>query len=314
MSMEIGIIGIGGVGGYFGGKLCKAVTTPDTNVYFVARGKHLAEIRQIGLTVSTAAEGEWVCHPTVATDCIEELPMLDVCLVCVKSYDLKLVIQQLQHKVSGTTAIVPLLNGIDIYERIREDLVTAQVFPACAFISTHIAAPGRVEKQGGACKILLGKDSQAATVVPHQLLALFEKSGIQHEWVDDVMVALWTKYIFIAAFGLVTASFDKTLGEVMGSEVLSDNVLAVMSEIAELSEKQGVVLPEGIIKASFAKGCEFPYKTKTSFQRDVDLSDKPDERDLFGGTILRLGRQLGVATPKTFELCERLNLRKPLHI
>ncbi len=310
--MEIGIIGIGGVGGYFGGKLCQLKTTPDVNVHFVARGKHLAKIRQSGLMVNTALEGEWICHPTLATDRIEDLPTLDVCLVCVKSYDLKPVIQQLQSRVSATTAIVPLLNGIDIYERIREDLSMAQVFPACVYIGTHLAGHGKVVQQGGARKIRLGKDPQAANVVPQRLFELFDKSTIKYEWVDDVAVALWTKYIFIAAFGLVTASFNKTIGEVMNSTALSEDVQDVIGEIMTLSEKQGVALPEGIATASYEKGHEFSFETKTSFQRDVELADKPDERDLFGGTILRLGQQYGVATPKTLELWGRLGRRKPL--
>ena len=141
---------------------------------------------------------------------------------------------------------------------------------------------------------------------------VFDNSGIRYEWCDDVTIALWTKYIFIAAFGLVTASFDKTLGEVMGSSPLSECVLAVMREIVALSEKKGVSLPAGIILESYAKGREFSYETKTSFQRDVEAADKPDERDLFGGTILRLGQQLDVATPMTLDLWERLSRRKPL--
>jgi len=314
MSIKIGILGMGGVGGYFGGKLCRLTATPDARVYFVARGQHLAEIRRNGLRVSTALEGEWLCRPTLATERIDELPTLDVCLVCVKSYDLKAVVQQLRPKVSATTAILPLLNGIDIYERIRADLGTGQVFPACVFIGTHLAAPGRVMQQSGARKILLGKDPQFADVIPQQLLALFEQSNIQHEWLEDVTAALWTKYIFIAAFGLVTAGFDKTLGEVLDSGSLSADARAVMGEIVALSEKRGVVLPEGIITASYAKGREFPHETKTSFQRDVESPEKPDERDLFGGAILRLGQQSGVATPKTSELWERLNRRKPFPV
>ncbi len=309
--MKIGILGIGGVGGYFGGKLCKLAVSPEVAVYFVARGKHLAEVRQNGLQVSTGQEGEWVCHPTLATDQIEALPMLDICLVCVKAYDLKPVIRQLQSKVSAASVMVPLLNGIDIYERIREDLSTAQVFPACVYVGTHVAAPGKIVQQGGAGKILLGPDPKAPAVVPQPLLALFDQSGIQYEWTEAVTRALWAKYIFIAAFGLVTASFDKTLGEVMVSSALSDDVRAVMGEIVALAEKKGVALPAGIVAESYAKGWDFVSATKTSFQRDVEVADKPDERDLFGGTILRLGQQWGVATPATAALWEKLSQRKP---
>ncbi|MCX5817046.1 MAG: 2-dehydropantoate 2-reductase [Proteobacteria bacterium] len=312
MNINIGIIGVGGVGGYFGGKICKLGTAQGINTYFIARGKHLDEIRKNGLHVSTAAEGDWVCMPTFATDRIEELPVLDVCLLCVKSYDLRNVVLQLQRKVSGSTLIVPLLNGIDIYERIRETLSTANILPACVYVGTHIETYGKVTQKGGACKIFLGKDPQAANAAPHPLFELFHTSGIKYEWFEDVYPEIWGKYVFIAAFGLVTASFDKTLGQVIESSSLSNYVLSVMNEIVALSRKIGIVLPETIIMDSYQKGRNFPYETKTSFQRDFECMNKPDERDLFGGTILRLGKRLEIETPVTHELWEVLNHRKPL--
>jgi len=312
MGINIGIIGVGGVGGYFSGKLCPLTSTEGVKVYFVARGKHLDEIRKNGLWVSTAAEGDWICRPTLATDRIEDLPSLDVCLICVKAYDLSNVVGQLQTKVSETTAIVPLLNGIDIYERIREDLHTAQVFPACVYIGTHIETYGKVVQKGGACKIIFGKDPQGNGAVPQLLFDLFDKSGISYEWFGDVFPLIWTKYVFIAAFGLVTAGFDKTLGQVMESRRLSDCVLSVMHEIVTLARKKGIALPEAIVTESYEKGHDFPDETKTSFQRDYEYADKPDERDLFGATILHLGKQLGVETPATQALWEILNRRKPL--
>lgn len=310
--MNIGIIGVGGVGGYFGGKICKKALDREAKVYFVARGKHLDEIRKKGLHVSTAAEGDWVCTPTLATDRIEELPVLDVCLLCVKSYDLKNAVLQLADKVSDSTLIIPLLNGVDIYERIRENLRLAIVLPACVYVGTHIEAFGKVTQNGGACKILLGSDPQQAAIVPDSLFELFRTSRINYEWFEDVYPEIWGKYVFIASFGLVTAAFNKTLGQVVESRSLSDHVLSVMTEIIGLSRKIGIDLPETIIIDSYQKGHNFPYETKTSFQRDFEDVHKLDERDLFGGTILRLGKRLDINTPVTQKLCDILNDRKPL--
>jgi len=310
--MNIGIIGLGGVGGYFGGKICRSASMQDTKTFFVARGNHLDAIRKNGLHVSTATEGEWVCSPTLATDRIEELPLLDVCLLCVKSYDLTNAVAQLCERVSENTVIVPLLNGVDVYERIREHLKTAQVLPACVYIGTHIEAYGKVAQQGGACKILFGKDPHAHGPTPNQLFDLFSTSHIKYEWFEDPYPEIWKKYVFIASFGLVTAGFDKTMGQVMKSKSLSHYVLSVMDEIVQLAKKMGVILPETIITDSYRKGNDFPYGTKTSFQRDFESLDKPDERDLFGGTILRLGRQYHVDTPATKELMNLLHQKKPL--
>ena len=313
--VNIGIIGVGGVGGYFGGKLCRSLSAnPDMNFYFMARGPHLEAIRQHGLRVSTSAEGEWVCRPTLATDHFTDLPPLDVCLLCVKSYDLPHTLARLKPVVVPTTLILPLLNGIDIYERIRAVISTGLVFPACVYVGTHIESYGKVAQKGGACKILLGKDPQTPNFKPQMLLDLLAQSQIKYEWFDDAYPQIWEKYVFIVAFGLVTAAFDKTLGQVMESKELSDKVIAVMSEIAKLARCQGVVLPETIVTDSHQKGGDFPYETKTSFQRDVEQPNKPDERDLFGATIIRLGLALGVKTPVTQELSEKLNLRKGLNL
>jgi 2-dehydropantoate 2-reductase len=312
MHMNIGIIGLGGVGGYFGGKICKQTSMPGANISFVARGNHLDEIRKNGLHVSTATEGEWVCHPTFATDRIEELPVLDICLLCVKSYDLRNVVSQLCHKVSGSALLVPLLNGIDVYERIREELHTARVLPACVYMSSQIETYGKVTQKGGACTILLGMDPHVPGPAPNQLFDLFNASAITYEWFEDVSPEIWGKYIFISPFGMVTAAFDKTIGQVRESSTLSRYVLSVMEEIVQLSEKMGVALPETIIADSYQKGNSFPYETKTSFQLDFESMNRLDERDLFGGTILRLGKRLGIDTPVTQELWDMLNLRKPL--
>jgi len=310
--MNIGIIGVGGVGGYFGGKICKWASMPDRKIFFVARGKHLDAIRKNGLHVSTATEGQWVCSPTLATDRVKDLPILDVCLLCVKSYDLKHAVSQLLERVSETTVIVPLLNGVDVYERIREHLKTGQVLPACVYIGTHIETYGKVTQQGGACKILFGKDPHENAAVPNQLFDLFSASHIKYEWFEDPYPEIWKKYVFIASFGLVTAGFDKTMGQIMESNTFSDYVFSVMDEITQLAKKIGVKLPETIIADSYHKGHDFPYETKTSFQRDFESVDKPDERDLFGGTILRLGKEFHVDTPATKELMDILHQKKPL--
>jgi 2-dehydropantoate 2-reductase len=312
MSLNIGIIGVGGVGGYYGSKLCRLIAARRTNVYFVARGQHLSAIRHNGLSVRTAEEGDFMSHPTLATDEFKHLPMLDVCLICVKAYDLQNAVRQLGHCVSDATVIVPLLNGIDIYERIRSELNTGIIFPACTYIGVHISAPGRIYQKGGDCRILLGSDPQAAFFKPHFLFKLFDECDIQYEWCADIVPVLWRKYIFIAAFGMVMASFDKTLGQVMESPQLSEYAKTAMEEIARMARSKGVKLPEDLVGTTYQHGSGFAYESKTSFQRDFENSEKPDERDIFADTILRLGRQLGIETPVILELQNIMEQRKPL--
>lgn len=312
MDLNIGIIGTGGVGGYYGGKLCRLISTQNVKVYFVARGSHLDAIRRDGLSIRTAKEGEWIVRPTLATDDFNDLPMLDVCLMCVKAYDLLNATRRLRHCVSDATAIVPLLNGIDIYERMRSALDAGRIFPACTYIGVHISSPGKIYQKGGECRILLGPDPHADSFKPHVLFNLFDQSGIRYEWFDDIAAILWKKYVFIVAFGMVMAAFDRTLGQVMETPALSEKVLAVMEEIVRLAERQGVEMPADMVAQSYRHGGDFAYEAKTSFQRDFENRDKPDERDIFANTILRLAQQSGIETPVTRELRDLVERHKPL--
>ncbi len=307
--MNIAVIGIGGVGGYFGGKLTQLLKDDqDLNIYFIARGQHLNEIKRNGLLLDTE-DGQLLCNPTLATDDLSELPQLDFCLVCVKSYDLEKVLTGLKPKISAETMILPLLNGVDIYERIRTNIPGGVVFPSCVYVGTHIEKAGKVTQRGGACIIHFGKDPQN-DYINSKIFELLQKANIKFNWTDNPYSEIWSKYIFIASYGMVTANFNKTIGEVLQSDELSQYVKDIMAEIYQIAIKRGIVLPSTIVNDSYLKGAKFPFETKTSFQRDYENKEKPDERDLFGGAIIRLGEQSGVKTETTKMIYDSIQKNK----
>lgn len=310
--MNVGIIGIGGVGGYFGGKLTGLlgqVTNKDLKIYFVARNKHLEEIKKNGLLLSTV-EGETICRPTLATDNIGKLPELDLCLICVKIYDLNSVLKAVKNKIKDDTDIIPLLNGVDIYERVRKIIPNGVVYPSCAYVGTHLERCGKVTQNGGSCTILFGSDLKHPEVIPQRVFEIFEAASVKYKWCKDPYVEIWRKYIFVSSYAMITASEDKTLGQILESEELSEKLIGIMKEIEAIAQKQDVNFPDNIVETSFNQGKNFPYETKTSFQRDFEQKDKSDERELYGNTIIRLGESLGVATPITRSINEKLNLNK----
>lgn len=99
------------------------------------------------------------------------------------------------------------------------------------------------------------------------------------------------KYIFIAAYGLVTAKENKSLGEIYECNELRDKVKRIMEEIIELGKAEGIVFTDEILQVSLDKAKSFPYETKTSFQRDYETPGKKDERELFGDTLFKLGKK-----------------------
>lgn len=298
---NICVYGIGGVGGYFGAKIAHAINQNQqmgSNVYFIARGAHLNAIQRNGITVVSPNQ-TIVGKPALATDDVNQIPDPDLILLCVKSYDLDGVVKSIRSKVNPNTVIIPLLNGADIYDRIRVNLDTAIVLPACVFVGTHIKEPGVIAQNGGDGRILFGKDPKHNDVYPDAVIATFSKMGITCKWNDDPLPAIWSKYMFIASFGLITVFSGKNLGQIMDDDGDIENVRQIMGEIFDIAEKKGIRLPPDIIEKSIAKAHNFPYDTKTSYQRDVELKGSLNEGDLYGGTIIRAGKALGLATPVT---------------
>src|SRR5262245_11816091 len=105
--MKIAVIGAGGVGGYFGGRLAMA----GHDVSMTARGQHLAAIRAGRLRVRSI-KGDFTATVS-ATDDPAEIGPCDVVLFCVKSYDTEAAASQLSPLISADTAVVSLQNGID---------------------------------------------------------------------------------------------------------------------------------------------------------------------------------------------------------
>ena len=309
---DIAVIGVGGVGGFFGAPIAHNAGgdgAGPAQVFFVARGPHLNAIRTNGLTLTTTDGRLTACRPCLATDHIEELPPLDLCLVCVKCFDLDTVLLRLRPCLHEESLVLPLLNGAAIYERVRRRISTGTVFPACVYVSTKIAAPGVVEQIGGQGAFLFGPDPQRPDTDLGPLCAFLEQTGVKALWAEDPYPAIWQKYIFVAAFGLVTAHLNKTLGEVMADDDARALLHRVTSEIVAVAQALDVALPDGIIDDALALAYEYPFDQTTSYHRDVAEGRNENEGDLFGGTILRHADALGIPVPATRSVYEAIERR-----
>jgi len=311
--MKVGVIGTGGVGGYFGGKLAHAFqgrTHPSVEVHFVARGHHLEVIRERGLTLRTSDQGALNCRPVLATDRLEDLPKIDVFVVAVKGYDLDETSRNLIPRVSEETVILPLLNGVDIRERIRRHLRIGIILPACVYLGSCIEEPGVVTQTGNPGRMILGPDPEKAAR-PDRLLKAFEEASILHEWTPSVMAALWEKFVFIAGYGLISARFNKALGEIYDDDSLRNLTREIMEEISRVASARRIPLPQDIVDASLKKASLFNRDTQTSLQRDIHGKRGKSELDLFGGTVVEQGKELHVPTPVTERIYTELLKNTP---
>jgi len=299
--MNICFFGVGGVGGYYGTLVTRYCNdTGKGKTYFIARGRHKDAILEKGLLLKKNGGKEEIrVNPFFCSDTVDGLPVMDVVVVAVKGYDLEGAVRDITKITDSNSVILPLLNGADIYERIRQHLKKGYILPSCLYLGTHIESPGVIFQKGGSGQICIGRDPSFPEFYPEKLVQLFKDAGILIDYFENVNIEIWGKYIFIAPFALVTATYGKSIGEVAHDEKLSLLVKNIMQEIASIAKALKIELPSDIVEIAFSKANEFPFETKTSFQRDVEVKGRQSEWDLFGGTVIRYAEKFSLPADNT---------------
>lgn len=303
MKKSITVIGLGGVGGYFGFKLAQTYSTSSqASITFVARNETYTIIKDNGLTLLSAEHPNSTAYPNNLINNLNHLPVSDLLLICVKEYDLELVCITIKEKIKEDTIILPLMNGADIYERIRKIIPNGIVLPACVYVASHIKEKACVEHKGKSGKIILGKDPLHQQFSADEIVSLLKNAGIDVEFKEDSLPDIWTKFFFIASFGLVTARYNKSIGQVNDEDNLKEEALAIMTEIKKIATLKGIKLSDTIIPDTFEKAATFPYHTPTSLQLDVQSKKAQNELELFAGIIIKYGKELGVEVPAAIKI------------
>lgn len=307
--MRIGIIGIGGVGGYYGGKLAlKYSGRGKHEVIFYARGEHLAAIRKDGLRLVTV-DGEYTVRPMQATDNPAEMGPLDLAIFCTKSYGLEDAARAISANLGADSVVLPLLNGVDITDRLRAVLPRGEVLYGGVFISSAIQGPGIVKQVGGTGQLFFGPADPADVEKFRPIETLLKDAGIKAELSADALLPLWTKYIFIGPMAGVTSLTGKPFGDVLTDAEDRTLLEGMMKEIEAVARKKGVNFPPDIVQASLGKAAAFAPTTKTSMQLDYERGNRT-ELDIFTAYMVRAGRELGIPVPLHRKVYAELMMRE----
>jgi 2-dehydropantoate 2-reductase len=206
---NISIVGLGGVGGYFGFKLARKYQQhSDIDIAFVARLATYEAVKKNGLTLVSPEHADNTVKPDQLFKSVKEITRPDVIIICVKEYDLEKICTDLKDKVKDDSVILPLMNGVDIYERIRAIIPNGIVLPSCVYVAAHIKEKGVVEHKGNAGRIIIGNDPDKQAYKLRWLIQLLQQAGIDVTDKENAYSDIWTKFIFIASFGLVTPARD----------------------------------------------------------------------------------------------------------
>jgi len=293
--MKIAIAGIGGVGGYYGGKLARFYhARDDVAVYFMARGEHLRKIRKHGLKL-IHAEGEFIARPDRATDQPVELGGADLLIFAVKAYDLESAAEQLVPYTGNETVVLSLLNGVDHAEKLKRLFPGRRILNGCVYLSAFIESPGVVKQVGGSCKLFFGPE-EGSTEAFRLLEKMFRDAGIQAALVENIQAVVWEKYLFLSSIAGVTSLYGEAFGAVMADKEKRDLLRGLMQEVEQVAASKGIRLPEDIVDRAMKTIEGFPGQTKSSMQLDFEKGRKTELESL-PGYIVREAPGLGLDVP-----------------
>jgi 2-dehydropantoate 2-reductase len=291
--MKIVIVGSGGVGGYFGARLARA----GEDVTFVARGAHLQAIREHGMRIRSAVDGEWsVQANAVAT--LEGHAPADIVLLCVKSYDTEQAAELIRPVVGEHTAILSLQNGIDNEGKLARLYGDDRVLGGVAYIFANIEAPGVIaHHQLG--RIVFGRFDGQASDRAAAFADACNRAGITAEISRDIRKTLWEKYVFLVALAgttTVTRLPVAFIREVPETRRLWQQQI---DELLALAEADGAAL-DAEVKARCVRLMEsLAPGNYSSLYQDL-MNGKRLELDTLHGYATRLGENFGVSTPTLF--------------
>ena len=299
--MRIAVVGIGGIGGYVGGRLANRFP-PDSEheVLFVEkRADHLEAIQKDGLQL-LAKDGDATVRPSLATNDPGELGIVDVALLCTKGYDLVEASRMMKSAVDDHTVVIPPGNGVGNGDMVREGLAKGDILSACIYISTHARSVGVVEQVAGPRKFFFGNPNGDVDLY-RALEAVFADAGLNVELTPNILREVWSKYLFVEPLSVLTALYAVPQGGLLDDAPRRQQVQAMMQEVLALAVKVGVDLPPDIVEQSMSKADGFPYETKTSMQLDFEHG-RPTEVETMIGYAVRKAKELGVSMPQHEEV------------
>jgi len=289
--LRVAVIGAGGVGGYFGGRLAMA----GEEVIFIARGEHLQAMQSFGLRVESLLGDFWL-RPVSAVEDPEQVGPVDAILVAVKAWQLSEAVRRITPIVGQQTMVIPLQNGVEAPEQLVDLLGHEPVLGGLCRITSFIAAPGHICHTGIEPRLIFGELDGRDSSRAERLRAAFAGARVNTRVSNDIRREMWEKFLFIVGIsgvGAITRAPAGVFRALPQTRVLLEQVLA---EVIAVAQAIGISLDEQSRASTLDLIDSLPEDTVASMQRDI-LLGKPSELESHAGAVVRLGKEHGIPTP-----------------
>ena len=288
--MRIAVVGAGGVGGYFGGRLAAA----GAEVAFLARGAHLDAMRARGLRIDSPKGNLHLPRVTAESDPAAIGPV-DVAFFAVKLYDTEAALAMLPPLVRSDTIVIGFQNGVETVGTLTRAVGAAHTAGGVSYVSAVIAEPG-VIRHTAMDHLIFGMPDGSRSPQLEALLEACRPGGFQATLSQDITVDIWTKFVRLSVFSGMTAVTRGPIGVIVNDPELLEMLRAAVRETMAVAHAKGIAVPHIIADDVTAAYQALPPQAKASMLEDLERGRRI-ELPWLSGAVVRLGREAGVATP-----------------
>lgn len=303
--MHIAIIGAGGVGGYFGARFAHE----GEKVTFIARGAHLAAMREHGLRVRSA-NGDMSVNPVEATDDATTVGIVDLVMIAVKLWSTHDAIETARSMMGPNSTVVSFQNGIEAEDALIAAFGRERVLGGVANIAALIETPGLIRHNGTMAMLQFGELDGKRSPRVQTLLDICKRAGIDAKVPDDINKAIWEKYVFLASLSAMTALTRLPLGPLREDPDTRALFRQLAEEVVAVGRAKGIPLADATVDAMMGRLDGLPGDMVASMLGDLKRGNRLELPWLSGG-VVQAGRKVNVPTPAHQFVYTALKLHAP---
>jgi 2-dehydropantoate 2-reductase len=288
--VRIAVVGAGGVGGYFGGRLAAA----GADVTFLSRGAQLDALRTRGLTVHSF-RGDFHVPRVNAVDDPRAIGPVDIVFFTVKLYDAEAATALLPPLVGADTAVIPLQNGVDGVDIVSRAVGLRHTAGGTVYVAAVIAEPG-VIRHSALDHLIFGELDGTRSARLERLLDACRPAGFQVTLSPSITVDIWTKFVRLSVFSGMTTVTRCPIGAIVADPELFEMLKSATRETMAVARAKGVAVPDTVVDDADRAYRVLPAHMKSSMLEDLERGRRL-ELPWLSGAVVRIGREVGVPTP-----------------
>ncbi|HSG66890.1 MAG TPA: 2-dehydropantoate 2-reductase, partial [Gammaproteobacteria bacterium] len=235
MMMRIAMMGSGGVGGYFGGRLAAS----GRDVTFIARGRHLEAIRAHGLKISSRDMGDATIYPAKATDDPGGVGHVDYVIIGVKLWDTAAAGRAILPMLGPGTTVLSLQNGVEGDDVLAPIVGEERLIGGVAFIASSVGEPGVIRHIGTMQRLVIGERRGGSSPRAEALHAALLEAGVVAEISPNIERTIWEKFVFLVGLSATTTLTRTTLGPIREDADGREFLANVMRETVAVGRAKG---------------------------------------------------------------------------